>query len=63
MNNSTRIVRISTRTTGRSFGVVGVIKARNGREIATTEVCPLGMESSALRRAEALAESMGWTVE
>jgi hypothetical protein len=63
MSNNARIVRISTRTTGRSFGVVGVIKARNGREIATTEVCPLGMESSALRRAGALAESRGWIVE
>ena len=58
-----RIVRISTRTVGRNFGTEGVIRARNGRVLATTCPVPLGFESSALIAAATLARRNGWTVE
>lgn len=58
-----RIVRISTRTIGQNFGIEGVIRARNGRVIATTVPRPLGFVSAALTAAADLASRNGWTVE
>ena len=58
-----RIVRISARTVGRNFGTEGVIRARNGRDLATTGPHPLGFTSAALTAAADLARRNGWTVE
>ena len=45
--------RISTETVGRNFGVIGVVKYRNGRVAATTDTYPFA--EGAIAAAEDLA--------
>jgi hypothetical protein len=58
----TRTVRIVVAPVGQRFGCIGILKARNGRVIATTEVLPHGCDHLAREAAEDLAARNGWTV-
>lgn len=63
MNTTSHIVRIDTRTAGRSFGTVGIIRDAHGRKIAeSATVRPFGFVAAAKGDAAALAASKGWTV-
>lgn len=55
-------VRISTQNVGQSFGTEGVIKALNGRVLATTDTKPYGFHFAARSAAESLAAKRGWLV-
>jgi hypothetical protein len=59
---STRTVKIHVAPTGRNFGVVGQLRARNGRVIWESDVLPRGFEAAAREAAAAAAERKGWTV-
>ena len=63
-STSTRIVTVTTRTAGQSFGTVGVVKdARTGRKIVECDTTrPYGFTAAALDDARALAARKGWTV-
>lgn len=55
-------VRIRVRPIGTHFALIGQCVARNNRIVGETILTPHGCESVAVSRAEALAESHGWTV-
>jgi hypothetical protein len=59
--SGSRIVRIATRATGVNFGHLGIISARNGRIIWTSnDVYPF--VAAALAAAKSKAAREGWTV-
>lgn len=55
-------VRITTRNVGQAYGTEGVIKALNGRVLATTDARPYGFTAAAESAAHALAERKGFVV-
>ena len=61
-STAAKTVRIETAPVGQNFGVVGRIKARNGRTIWTGKTRPTGCERAALADCEDRAAAMGWTV-
>lgn len=50
-----RTVRVTAQATGRNFGWVGIVKARNGRTLAITDV--YGIEHAAEQAAARVASA------
>lgn len=57
-----RQVRVQVRTVGQAFGCVGVLVARNGRDLWSGPTRPHGFTAAAREDAEAEAGRRGWTV-
>ena len=59
---TTKTVKISTRTVGQKFGTAGVVKARNGRVLHVCSARPYGFTESAESDARSYAERNGMTI-
>jgi len=58
-----KIVTVSVRPVGQSFGCVGIVRdARSGRRLGVTRLYPYGFDGPAHAGAVAIAESKGWRV-